>query len=128
MTKKHITCKEIALLVYQDRKKKQFYSNLNTNAFTENKTAKLFLTDKTNKTSRITLKEVERVISQDHLIEKTFSEYFISIPIKNMPKKQEYESFDSSEKDPVSIIIKKYQKHPSIKFIETKNKKSFPKI
>ena len=38
-----------------------------------------------------------------------------------MPKNQEYESFDSSEEDPVSSIIKKYQNHPSIKFIKTKN-------
>ena len=39
-----------------------------------------------------------------------------------MPKNQEYESFDSSEEDPVSSIIKKYQNHPSIKLIKTKNK------
>ena len=38
-----------------------------------------------------------------------------------MPKNQEYESFDSSEEDPVSNIIKKYQNHPSIKLIKTKN-------
>ena len=50
----------------------------------------------------------ERVISQDHLMAKTFNEYFISIPFKKMPKNQEYESFDSSEKNPVSSIIKKY--------------------
>ena len=43
---------------------------------------------------RITLIEEERIISQDHLIAKTFNEYLISIPIKNMPKNQEYESFD----------------------------------
>ena len=86
------------------------------------KTAKPFLTDKTHKTSRITLIEEERVISQDHLIAKTFNEYFINIPIKNMPKNQEYESFDSSEGNPVSSIIKKYQNHPSIKLIKTKNK------
>ena len=30
---------------------------------------------------------------------------------------QEYESFDSSEEDPVSSMIKKYQNHPSIKLI-----------
>ena len=58
------------------------------------KTVKPFLTDKTNKTSRITLIEEERVMYQDHLIAKTFNEYFINIPIKNMPKNQEYESFD----------------------------------
>ena len=39
-----------------------------------------------------------------------------------MPKNQEYESFDSSEGNPVSSIIKKYQNHPSIKLIKTKNK------
>ena len=75
-----------------------------------------------------TLIKEERVICQDHLTAKAFSEYFISIPIKNMPKNQEYESFDSSEKDPVSIITKKYQNHSSIKFIKTKNKKGFSKI
>ena len=85
------------------------------------KTLKPFLTDKTNKTSRTTLIEEERVTSQVHLIAKTFKEYFISIPIKNMPKNQEYESFDSSEEDPVSSIIKKYWNHLSIKL--TKNKK-----
>ena len=86
------------------------------------KTVKPFLTNKTNKTSRITLIEEKRIISQDHLIAKTFNEYSISIPIKNMPKNQEYESFDSSEENPVSSIIKKYQNHPSIKLVKTKNK------
>ena len=94
------------------RKEKFFYSNLNTNILTENrtfwKTVKPFLTDKTNKTSRITLIEEERVISQDYLIAKTFSKYFINIPIKNKSKIQEYESIDSSEGNPVTSIIKKY--------------------
>ena len=65
---------------------------------------------------------VQRVISEDHLIAKTFIEYLISIPIKNMPKNQEYEGFDSSEEDLVSSIIKKYQNHPIIKLIKTKSK------
>ena len=82
------------------------YSNLNINILAEDitywKTFKSFLTDKTNKTSRITLIEEERVISQDHLIAKTFSEYFINIPIKNMPKNQEYESFDLERNQKIS--------------------------
>ena len=90
---------------------------LNTNVLTENrnfwKTVKPFLTDKTNKTSRITLVEEERVISQYYLIAKTFNQYFTSIRIKNILKIQEYESFDLSGEDPVSSIIKKYQNHPS---------------
>ena len=86
------------------------------------KTVKLLFTDKTNKTSRIILKEEERVISEDHLLAKTFNKFFINIPIKNMVKHQEYESFDLSEENFVSSIIKKYQNHPSIKLIKTKNK------
>ena len=39
-----------------------------------------------------------------------------------MSKNQEYESFDSSEGNPVSSIIKKYQNNASIKLIKTKNK------
>ena len=39
-----------------------------------------------------------------------------------MSKNQEYESFDLSEVNPVSSIIKKYQNHPSIKLLKTKNK------
>ena len=41
--------------------------------------------------------------------------------MKNLPKNQEYEGSDSSE-DPVSSIIEKYQTHPIIKPIKTKNK------
>ena len=63
LIKKHVTSKEIML-----------YSNLNINILAEDitywKTFKSFLTDKTNKTSRITLIEEEKVISQDHLIAK----------------------------------------------------------
>ena len=86
------------------------------------KTVKPFSTDKNNKTSGITSIEEERVQEQDHLISKTFHEYFINIPIKNMPENQEYESFGSSEGNPVTSIIKKYQNHPRIKLIKTKNK------
>ena len=38
-----------------------------------------------------------------------------------MPKNQEYDGSDSSE-DPVPSITEKYQNHPSIKLIKTKNK------
>ena len=86
------------------------------------KTVKPFLADKTNKTSRIILIEDEKTISQDIEIAKTFNEYFISIPIKNMPSNQEFEWLDPSEKDPLLRIIKKYQNYPSIKLIKAKNK------
>ena len=38
-----------------------------------------------------------------------------------MPKNQECESFDSSEENLVSSIIKKYQNNENIKLIKTKN-------
>ena len=41
--------------------------------------------------------------------------------MKHMPKNQEYDGSDSSE-DPVPSITEKYQNHPSIKLIKTKNK------
>ena len=81
------------------------------------KTVKPFLTDKT---FRITLIEEERVTSQDHLIAKTLNEYFINIPIKNMPKNQEYESFDLSEKNPVSGIIKNIKTTPVLTWLKLK--------
>ena len=36
-----------------------------------------------------------------------FKRYYISIPIKNMPKNEVYESSGSSEENSVSVIIKK---------------------
>ena len=89
------------------------------------KTAKPFLTDKTNKTYRITLIEKKSAISQDHLIAKTFNEYFISIPIKNMLKNQECESFDSSEENLVSSIIKNIKTTEVLSWLKLK---IYPKL
>ena len=70
------------------RKKKEFCGILETNVLTESrafwKTIKPFLADKTNATSRITLTEDKKIISQDIKIAKLFNDYFISILITNM--------------------------------------------
>ena len=99
------------------KEKKEFYGNLNTNILTENKTfwntVEPFLAEKSKKVSKITLKEDNQIISQDKQIAKIFNEYFISIPILNMPTNQEFEYSDSPEQDPLLRIIRKYQKHPS---------------
>ena len=39
-----------------------------------------------------------------------------------MPTNQEFEYSDSPEEDPLLRIIGKYQNHPSIKLIKSKNK------
>ena len=86
------------------RKAKSFYSNLNASILTENrtfwKTIKPFLAEKSKKLSKITLIEGNQIISQDKQIAKIFNEYFISIPILNMPTNQEFEYSDSREGDP----------------------------
>ena len=113
-------------LVYLRKEKKEFYGNLNTSVLTENrtfwKTVKPFLAEKSKKVSKITLIEDNQIISQDKQIAKIFNEYFISIPILNMPTNQEFEYSDSPEEDPLLRIIGKYQNHPSIKLIKSKNK------
>ena len=104
------------------KEKKEFYGNLNTSALTENKTfwktAKPFLTEKSKKFSKITLIEDNQIISQDKQIANIFNEYFINIPVLNMPTNQEFEYSDSPEEDPLLRIIGKYQNHPSIKLIK----------
>ena len=107
------------------KEKESFYSTLDASAVTENKkfwkTVKPFLSDKVKKHSKITLAEGEEIISQDDQVAKTSNEYFINIPIQNMPN-QPYECNKSQEQDPVLNIIEKCKFHPSIKLIQSKNK------
>ena len=75
---------------------------------------------KVNKTLKINLVENDKIISRDNQIAKKFSEYFISIPILNMPSNG-YKCPHSSEQDPIFKILDKYKDHPSIKSIKAKN-------
>ena len=58
------------------------------------------------------------------LVAKAFNEFFINIPIKNMPN-QRYECNKSQEQDLVLNIFERHKFHPSIKLIKFKNK-GFP--
>ena len=104
--------------------KKNFYSNRNTKIVIDNrtfwKTVKPFLSEKVTKHSKIDLVEDDKIISRDDQIAKKFSEYFISIPILNMPSNG-YKCPHSSEQDPILKILDKYKDHPSIKLIKAKN-------
>ena len=110
LIEKHIKSKGITLLVYQERKKKIFNTNVNTNILTESrtfwKTVKPFLTDKTSKISRITLLEEKKVISQSHLIVKAFNDYFISIPSKNMLKIKNMKALIHQKKTLFQVSLK----------------------
>ena len=107
--------------------KKNFYSSLDTKVVTDNrtfwKTVKPLLSEKVTKYSKINLVEDDKIISPDDQIAKKFSEYFINIPILNMPSNG-YKCPDSSEQDPILKILDKYKNHPSTKLIKAKNKKS----
>ena len=103
---------------------KNFYSNLDTKVVNNNrtfwKTVKPFLSEKVTKQSKINLVEDDKIISRDDQIAKKFSEYFISIPILNMPSNG-YKCPYSSEQDPIFKILDKYKEHRSIKLIKAKN-------
>ena len=64
--------------------------------------------------------EDDKIISCDDQIAKKFSEYFISIPILNMPSNG-YKCPHSSEQGPILKILDKYKDHPSIKLIKAKD-------
>ena len=61
-------------------------------------------------------------MSQDAEIAKTFNEYFINIPILNMPNNQSlFTQTRSLEENTVSGIIERYKDHPSTYLIKSKN-------
>ena len=101
-----------------------FYSHLHTKAVIDNrtfwKTVKPLLSEKVTKHFKINLVKDDKIISRDDQIAKKFSEYFISIPILNMPSNG-YKCPHSSEQDPILKILDKYKDHPSIKLIKAKN-------
>ena len=104
--------------------KKNFYSNLDTKVVINNrtfwKTVKPFLFGKVTKHSKINLVEDDKIISPDEQIAKNPSEYFIIIPILNMPSNG-FKCLHSSEQDPILKILDKYKDNPSIKLIKAKN-------
>ena len=104
--------------------KKYFCSNLDAKVVIDDitfwKTVKPLLSVKVTKHSKINLAQDDQIISRDDQIAKKFSEYFISIPILNMPSNG-YKCPDSSEQDPILKILDKYKGHPSIKLIKAKN-------
>ena len=94
-------------------KRKNFYCNLDTKVVIDSRTfwkiVKRLMSEKLTRHSNI---------SRDDQIAKKFSEYFINIPILNMPSNG-YKCTDSS--DPILKILDKYKDHPSIEFIKAKD-------
>ena len=87
---------------------------------TSSKTVKPFLSEKVTKHSKINLVNNDKVISRDDQIAKTFSKYFLSILILNIPSNGS-NCPNSSEQDSILHILEKYKDYPSIKLIKAKN-------
>ena len=67
------------------------------------------ISDKVKIRSKITLVEDDKILSQDAEIAKTFNEYFINIPILNMPNNQSFSTQTCSlEENTISGIIEGY--------------------
>ena len=80
------------------------------------------LSDKIKIRSKITLVKDDKTLSQEDEIATTFNEYFINIPILNMPNNQSFSTQTRSlEENTISGIIERYKDHPSINFIKCKN-------
>ena len=76
------------------KEKKDFYGNLDISKVTNNrvfwKIVRPKISDKVKIRSKITLVEGDKILLQDAEIARTFNEYFINIPILNMPNNRSF--------------------------------------
>ena len=80
------------------------------------------ISDKVKISSKITLVEDDKTMSEDAEIAKTFIEYFINIPILNMSSNQRFSTQTRSlEENTILGITERYKDHPSINLIKSKN-------
>ena len=115
--------------------KKQFFSNLNTNVATENKTfwktLKPSLTDKVKTKSKITLIEKkyndsstepsEEITSDEEKVAEIFNNFFVNIvPNLKIPNNHNCNMDFQKTDDPVLNAINKYRYHSSIVVINSK--------
>ena len=105
------------------KERKKFYSNLEINNITDNKTfwktMKPFLSDKCALSSRISLVRGDEIISDDIEIAESINNYYKNV-VGKLGLKEYENSFDINENnnlDPIDIITEKYKNHPSIKII-----------
>ena len=108
------------------KEKKDFYGNLDISKVTDNrvfwKIVKPKNSDNVKIRSKITLVEDDKILSQDAEIAETFNEYFINIPILNMPNNKSFSTQTRSiEENAISGIIERYKDHPNINLFKSKN-------
>ena len=117
LIEKHIKNSVTKLLVVSllRKEKKDFYGNLDISKVTDNRVFwKIFKLKIPDKVKIRSLVEDDKILSQDAEIAKTFNEYFINIPILNMPNNQSFSKQTCSlEENTISGIIERNKDHPS---------------
>ena len=109
------------------REKRKYFNNLNLNDITDNKkfwnTVRPFLSNKGNVHKKITLIEGENIISQDKEVAEKLNNFFENA-VKSLDIKENKLLLTpvNENEDPIDVIIKKYENHPSILAIKKKVK------
>ena len=103
------------------KERKKYYTNLDPKHITDNKkfwfTMKPFFSDKGAGTSKITLVEDDKIISEDQDVANTLNSFFENaVPSLGLYIPEEYME-TTGVTDPIEAIILKYSRHPSIQMI-----------
>ena len=117
----------VVKLYKKDRKK--YYNSLDTKNIADNKqfwkTIKPFLYEKSNVTSKIKLKDKNKIISNDDKVAEEFSTFFENV-VKSLNIKPKNLSLGNTTNlsDPAESAIKKFENHPSVQVIREYKSKS----
>ena len=109
------------------KKKRIYFSNLNTRDLTDNrsfwKTVKPLFSDKSSGDGKLVLIEGDDILSEDTKVANALNEYFNKV-VENLgiENNDNIEQSTDGISDPILKAIKKYEKHPSITRIKSKVK------
>ena len=104
------------------KERKKYYNSLDIKNITDKKqfwkTIKPFLSEKSKVTSKIKLKDKNKIISNDDKVAEEFSTFFENV-VKTLNIKPRNFSLGNTThlSDPVEITIKKFENHPSVQVI-----------
>ncbi len=107
------------------KEKKKYFSSLNMNNYTDNKkfwkTVKPLFSSCGVASQKITLVEDDRLITEDEEVAETFNNFFIkSIESLDLAENRVLLNDTGDLKDPVKVILKKFESYPSVMNIKEK--------
>ena len=117
--------------------KRNFYKKLNISDITDNKkfwkTVKPVLSDKGRSSSKITLIEDEKIISNDEEVAETLNNYFVTVTDSlGITENSDIISSTEGAPDPIEKARLKYSNHPSIRkirnFVQNADPFKFQKV